>query len=64
MGFYLHHTGLWCIYQCQSQKFFISLKDINKPLLYAKFQKDWFETVENRGNSKSISDSGIWCNER
>ena len=45
-------------------KNFLAIKDINKPLLYAKFQTDWFETVENRSDSKSISDSGVWCNER
>ena len=40
------------------------MKDINKALLHAKFQTDWFETVENTSDSESISDSGIWCNER
>ena len=34
----------------QSQKAFrLSIKDINKPLLLAKFQTDWFETVEKIG---------------
>ena len=28
------------------------------------FQIDWFETMENRSDSKSISDSGVCCNER
>ena len=25
---------------------------------------DRFEIIENRSNSKSISDNGVWCNER
>ena len=29
----------------------------NKQL--AKFQTDWFKTVENRSDSKTISDSGV-----
>ena len=37
-------------------KSFQIIKDINKPLLHAKFRTDWFETVENRSDSKSISD--------
>ena len=43
-------------------KSFLTIKYINKHLPYAKFQTDWLETVENRSNSKSISDSGVWCN--
>ena len=45
-------------------KNFLPIKDINKPLLHAKFQTYWFETVENRSDSKLISDSSVWCNER
>ena len=38
-----------------------AIKDINKLLLHvnANFQADWFGTVENRSDSKSISDSGV-----
>ena len=43
----------------QSQKNCLSLKDINTPLLHAKFQKDWFETVENMSPLKYIFDSGV-----
>ena len=74
-GFYLHHSGLWCtVYSTRFldiilfftlfQKNFLAIKDINKPPLHAKFQTDWSETMENRSDSKSISDSGVWCNER
>ena len=49
----------------QSQKTSrLSKIDVNKPLLHVKFQRDWFETVENRNDPKSISDSGVLCNER
>ena len=67
-GFYLHHNGLWCTvytdfgYHTSLQpisKNFLAIKDINKPLLHAKFQADWFETVENRSDLKSISYSGV-----
>ena len=44
-------------------KNFLAIKDINKPLLHAKFQTYCYETVENRSNSKLVSDSGVWCNE-
>ena len=40
-------------------KNFLTIKGINKPNLYAKFWTDWLEIVENRSDSKSISDSGI-----
>ena len=40
-------------------KTFQIIKDIDKPLLRAKFQTDW---LENMSDSKSISDSGVWCN--
>ena len=29
-------------------KKFLAIKDINKPLPHAKFQTDWFETVEKK----------------
>ena len=67
-AFYLHqgvytdfayHTFLRLI-----SKSFIAIKDINIPLVLAKFQTDWCETVENKSDSKLISDSGVWCNER
>ena len=72
MGFYLHHSGLWCIHQfwisylsSSDLKNFLAIKDINKSLLDAKFQTNCLETVKNRSDSKSISDSGVvWCNER
>ena len=54
-----YHTSLQPI-----SKNFLAIKDINKPLLHEKFQTDWFKTVENRSDSKSISDSVVWCNER
>ena len=44
-----YHTFLWPI-----SKSFLTIKDINKSLLNAKFQTDWFETEENRSDSKSI----------
>ena len=37
-----YHTFLHTI-----SKNFLAIKDINKPLLHAKFQTDWFETAEN-----------------
>ena len=45
-------------------KSFLAIKDIIKTVLHANFQADWFEIVEKRSDSKSISDSGVWCNER
>ena len=78
MGFYLQHSGLCMVYtlglvytsfgyhtclQPISKKF-LAIKDINKLLLHAKFQIDWLGTVENTSDSKSISDSGVWCNEQ
>ena len=45
----------------QSQKNSLAIKEISKPLLHAKFQADWFETMDYRSDSKSISDSDVWC---
>ena len=55
MGFYLHQFGISYFSSANLKKPVLSLKDINKPLLHAKFQTDWFETVENRSDLKSIS---------
>ena len=35
-------------------KSFVTIKDINKPLVITKFQTDSFKTVENSSDSKSI----------
>ena len=29
--------------------------------VHVKFQTSWLETVENKSDSKLISDSGVWC---
>ena len=51
-----YHTFLVLI-----SEIFLAIKNINKPLQHAKFQTNWFETVENRIYSKLISDSAVWC---
>ena len=70
-GFYLHHVDYgvytsfgYCTNLQPISKSFLAIKYINKPFLHAKFQTDWFKTVENTSDPKSISDSGVWCNER
>ena len=72
VGFYLHNSGLWCIHQFWMSYF--SLANLKKfsgyqrykqtSLTHAKFLIDCFKTVENMSDSKSISNSGVWCNER
>ena len=66
-GFYLHHsivdygvyTSIHTYFSSanHNKSFWLLKIRINKPVLHAKFQTDWFETVENRSDSKSISDS-------
>ena len=70
-SFYLHHCiviyGVYTsfVYHTFLQpisKNFLAIKDIKKPFLHAKFQTDWFDTLENKSDSKLISVSGVWCN--
>ena len=65
-GFYLHQIGKWCIHQfwipyfpSANLKKIQTIKDINKPFLFAKFYTDQVDTLENRIDTKLISDYGV-----
>ena len=68
---YDHNTvakGLWTMvytpifFFWQILQSFLDIKDISQPLQRAKFHTDWFKTVENRSDSKSVFD-GVQFNE-
>ena len=61
-GFYLHHSGLWCIHCSITPVYDTALFSKISAIIHAKFQTNWFETVENKSNLKLISDCGLWCN--
>ena len=45
MVYVVYTTFRYHIFLHPISKNFLAIKDINKPLLFAKFQTDWFETV-------------------